>query len=129
MAVLQFTLTEDGVATLREALMFMNKLSEEITIEAKRDQVSRNPVILSDGGSLGISAHAKNFVMNDKFSISTITTSKNAYVNFSPCTSRFFTKYHFNGNAQFRDQFHCTLYARVSAIYIRQSIVVWLTKA
>ena len=39
MAVLRFTLTEESVATLRDALMCMSKLSEEVTIEAKEDQV------------------------------------------------------------------------------------------
>jgi len=39
MAVLHMTLTEEGVTFLRDALLCLAKFSEEVTIEARRDQV------------------------------------------------------------------------------------------
>lgn len=39
MAVLQFTLSEDGVSVLRDALACLGKFSDEVSLEAKRDRV------------------------------------------------------------------------------------------
>lgn len=39
MAVLQFTLSEDGVSVLRDALTCLSKFSDEVSLEAKRDRV------------------------------------------------------------------------------------------
>ncbi len=39
MAVLKFTLSEDGVSVLRDALTCLGKFSDEVSLEAKRDRV------------------------------------------------------------------------------------------
>lgn len=39
MAVLKFTLNEEGVNVLREALTCLGKFSDEVALEAKKDRV------------------------------------------------------------------------------------------
>jgi hypothetical protein len=39
MAVLKFTLSEDGVNVLRDGLACLGKFSDEVSLEAKRDRV------------------------------------------------------------------------------------------
>lgn len=39
MAVLLFTLSEEGVSGLRDALICLNKFNEEVCLEARKDQV------------------------------------------------------------------------------------------
>lgn len=43
MAVLRFTLSEDGVGVLRDALACLGKFSEEVSLEAKKDRVRCTP--------------------------------------------------------------------------------------
>ncbi|KAI2631071.1 Rad9-domain-containing protein [Hypoxylon sp. NC1633] len=84
MAVLNFTLSEDGVNSLREALSCLGKLGEEVSLEAKKDRLV----------------------------FTTLNLSKSAYASFSFAANRFFSKYHFEGLAQNRDKFFCKLYNR-----------------
>lgn len=40
MAVLSFTLSEEGVAAFRDALICLNKFSDDVSMEARKDSVS-----------------------------------------------------------------------------------------
>ena len=39
MAVLNFTLSEEGVSALRDALICLNKFSDDVSLEARKDSV------------------------------------------------------------------------------------------
>ncbi|KAI0199885.1 Rad9-domain-containing protein [Astrocystis sublimbata] len=84
MAVLKFTLSEDGVGVLRDALTCLGKFSDEISLEAKKDRLV----------------------------LTALNTSKSAYASVAFATNRFFSKYHYAGSAQNRDKFFCKLYNR-----------------
>ncbi|KAF7533071.1 hypothetical protein G7054_g7404 [Neopestalotiopsis clavispora] len=84
MPLLRFTLSEDGVGALREALACLNKFSEEVSLEATKD----------------------------KLDLTAMNSSKSAYAKVSFATNRFFSKYHFEGAAQSRNKFFCKLYNR-----------------
>ena len=40
MAVLNFTLSEEGVSAFRDALICLNKFSDDVSLEARKDSVS-----------------------------------------------------------------------------------------
>ncbi|KAK4456241.1 hypothetical protein QBC34DRAFT_287441 [Podospora aff. communis PSN243] len=82
--VLGFTLSEEGVAILHDALACMFKFSDDVCLEAKKD----------------------------KLILTTLNISKSAYICFTFAASRFFSRYHFEGNSQYRDRFFCQLYIR-----------------
>ncbi|KAI0597582.1 Rad9-domain-containing protein [Biscogniauxia sp. FL1348] len=84
MAVLQFTLNENGVGGLRDALLCLGKFSEEVSLEAK----------------------------SDRLVLTALNSSKSAYASFAFAANRFFSKYHYEGGAQHRDKFFCKLYNR-----------------
>ena len=42
MAILSFTLSEEGVAAFRDALICLNKFSDDVFLEAKPDSVSEH---------------------------------------------------------------------------------------
>lgn len=42
MAVLNFTLSEEGVSAFRDALICLNKFSDDVSLEARKDSVSRH---------------------------------------------------------------------------------------
>ncbi|KAI1338243.1 Rad9-domain-containing protein [Xylariaceae sp. FL0016] len=84
MAILQFTLSEEGVGALREALHCLGKFSEEVSLEAKKDRLV----------------------------FTTINSSKSAYAAFAFAANRFFSKYSFDGMGQHHDKFFCKLYNR-----------------
>ncbi|KAI0128721.1 Rad9-domain-containing protein [Xylariales sp. AK1849] len=84
MALVRFTLSEEGVSTLRDALACLNKFSEEVSLEAKKD----------------------------KLVFTALNSSKSAYACFSFTANRFFSRYHYEGAAQNRDKFFCKLYNR-----------------
>ncbi|KAI5867917.1 Rad9-domain-containing protein [Durotheca rogersii] len=84
MAVLRFTLGEEGVDVLREALACLGKFSDEVSLEAKKDRLV----------------------------FTTLNLSKSAYASFSFAANRFFTKYHYEGETQHSDKFFCKLYNR-----------------
>ncbi|KAI1658276.1 Rad9-domain-containing protein [Daldinia decipiens] len=84
MAVLNFTLSEEGVSSLRDALTCLSKFSEAVSLEAKKD----------------------------KLVFTTLNTSRTAYLSFSFVAHRFFSKYHFEGVPQNREKFFCKLHNR-----------------
>ncbi|KAI1410552.1 Rad9-domain-containing protein [Hypoxylon sp. FL1857] len=84
MAVLNFTLSEEGVNVLRDALACLGKFSDEVSLEAKKDGLV----------------------------FTTLNLSKSAYVSFAFQGSRFFSRYHFEGVPQNREKFFCKLYSR-----------------
>ncbi|KAH6849860.1 Rad9-domain-containing protein [Chaetomium sp. MPI-CAGE-AT-0009] len=84
MVVLNFTLSEEGVAVLHDALACMFKFSDDVSLEARKD----------------------------KLTLTTLNISKSAYVCFSFAANRFFSRYSFEGTPQHRDRFFCQLYIR-----------------
>lgn len=84
MPLLRFTLSEDGVGALRDALACLSKFSEEVSLEATKD----------------------------KLDLTAMNSSKSAYAKVSFASNRFFSKYHFEGAAQSRNKFFCKLYNR-----------------
>ncbi|KAI1809140.1 Rad9-domain-containing protein [Poronia punctata] len=82
MAVLKFTLSENAVSILREALACLNKFSDEVSLEAKKDRLV----------------------------FTAINISKSAYASITFATNRFFSKYHYAGHNS--DKFFCKLYNR-----------------
>ena len=85
MAVLNFTLSEEGVAVLHDALASLVKFSDDVCLEAR----------------------------TDKLTLTALNLSKSAYVCITFTANRFFSRYSFEGNAQFREKFFCQLYIRV----------------
>ncbi|KAK4123551.1 cell cycle checkpoint [Parathielavia appendiculata] len=84
MVILNFTLSEEGVAVLHDALACMFKFSDDVCLEARKD----------------------------KLTLTTLNISKSAYVCFSFAAHRFFSRYSFEGTPQYRDRFFCQLYIR-----------------
>ncbi|KAK3900872.1 hypothetical protein C8A05DRAFT_35467 [Staphylotrichum tortipilum] len=84
MVILNFTLSEEGVAVLHDALACMFKFSDDVCLEARKD----------------------------KLTLTTLNISKSAYVCFSFAANRFFSRYSFEGTPQYRDRFFCQLYIR-----------------
>ncbi|KAH7000253.1 Rad9-domain-containing protein [Ilyonectria destructans] len=84
MALLNFTLSEEGVSAFRDALICLNKFSDDVSLEARKDS----------------------------FVLTTLNTSKSAYASVRFATNKFFSRYQFQGSGQFRDRFYCTLYIR-----------------
>ncbi|KAK3399320.1 Rad9-domain-containing protein [Sordaria brevicollis] len=84
MVILNFTLSEEGVSVFHDALACMFKFSDDVCFEARKD----------------------------KLTLTTLNISKSAYVCFTFAANRFFSRYHFEGNAQYRDRFFCQLYIR-----------------
>ncbi|KAL7946771.1 Rad9 domain-containing protein [Trichoderma barbatum] len=91
MAVLTFTLSEDGVTAFRDALNCLSKFSEDVSIEARKDS----------------------------FFLSTMNTSKSAYASFRFATNRFFGRYQYQGTGQFQEKFFCSMYIRGLASLFR----------
>lgn len=55
MAILSFTLSEEGVSTFRDALICLNKFSDDVSLEARKDSVRpyfSMPVVLKKIGKL-----------------------------------------------------------------------------
>ncbi|KAG4254113.1 hypothetical protein FPRO04_06552 [Fusarium proliferatum] len=84
MALLNFTLSEEGVSAFRDALICLNKFSDDVSLEARKDS----------------------------FILTTLNTSKSAYASVRFATTKFFSRYQYQGSRQFRDRFYCTLYIR-----------------
>ncbi|KAH8673742.1 Rad9-domain-containing protein [Xylariales sp. PMI_506] len=84
MVLLRFTLSEEGVSALRDALACLNKFSEEVSLEATKD----------------------------KLVFTTLNSSKSTYASFAFATNRFFSRYQFDGVVQNRNKFFCKLYNR-----------------
>ncbi|GJN82454.1 DNA repair protein Rad9 [Purpureocillium lilacinum] len=84
MAVLAFTLSEDGITAFRDALICLNKFSDDVSLEARKDS----------------------------FVLTTLNSSKSAYASFKFATNKFFSRYHYQASGQFRERFYCSLYIR-----------------
>ncbi|KAK2035212.1 hypothetical protein LX32DRAFT_688854 [Colletotrichum zoysiae] len=94
MAILNFTLSEDAVAAFRDVLTCMNKFSDDVSLEAKKD----------------------------KLILTALNQSKSAYSCFTFATNRFCSRYQFEGSAQYRDKFYCTLHIRSLASIFRSRV-------
>ncbi|KAK3333617.1 Rad9-domain-containing protein [Cercophora scortea] len=84
MAVLNFTLSEEGATVFHDALACMFKFSDDVCMEARQD----------------------------KLTLTALNISKSAYICFTFAANRFFSRYVFEGNAQYRDRFFCQLTIR-----------------
>ncbi|KAF4512156.1 hypothetical protein G6O67_001332 [Ophiocordyceps sinensis] len=84
MALVAFTLSEEGVAAFRDALTCLNKFSDDVSLEARRDS----------------------------FVLTTLNNSKSAYASFRFATNKFFSRYQYQGSGQSHERFHCNLYIR-----------------
>ncbi|KAK2001176.1 hypothetical protein LX36DRAFT_737131 [Colletotrichum falcatum] len=94
MAILNFTLSEDAVAAFRDVLTCVNKFSDDVSLEAKKD----------------------------KLILTALNQSKSAYSCFTFATNRFCSRYRFEGSAQYRDKFYCTLHIRSLASIFRSRV-------
>ncbi|OAA78863.1 DNA repair protein Rad9 [Akanthomyces lecanii RCEF 1005] len=81
MTVLNFTLSEEGVSGFRDALICLNKFSDDVSLEARKDS----------------------------FTLSTLNSSKSAYASFKFATNRFFSRYSYQGNGASKERFHCNI--------------------
>lgn len=106
MAVLNFTLSEEGVSAFRDALICLNKFSDDVSLEARRDSVSNTPMPKA--------LQEKVTDSHLQFVLTTLNTSKSAYASFRFATNKFFSRYQYQGSGQYREKFYCTLYIRVS---------------
>ena len=102
MAVVRFTLSEEGVTAFQNVLTCIMKFSDDVFLEARRDRVS----IPHQDSFLGLNL--------SQFALSALNSTNSAYVCFTLAVDRFFAKYHFGGSPQYRDRFVCVLYIRVS---------------
>ncbi|RBQ72599.1 hypothetical protein VDGD_05673 [Verticillium dahliae] len=73
MPLLAFTLSEDAVSALRDALICLNKFSDDVSFEAQKD----------------------------KFVLTALNSSKSAYACFTFSTDRFCSRYAFDGRDKF----------------------------
>ncbi|KAG7123327.1 DNA repair protein rad9 like [Verticillium longisporum] len=73
MPLLAFTLIEDAVSALRDALICLNKFSDDVSFEAQKD----------------------------KFVLTALNSSKSAYACFTFSTARFCSRYAFDGRDKF----------------------------
>ncbi len=93
MAVVAFTLSEEGAVTLQTALACILKFSDDVCLEARKD----------------------------KLVLTALNLSRSAYLAFTFTASRFFSRYKYEGNAQCRERFFCVLYIRVGPPFVRFS--------
>ncbi|ROT42064.1 hypothetical protein SODALDRAFT_6309 [Sodiomyces alkalinus F11] len=94
MAVLNLTLSEDAVVALRDALICLNKFSDDVSLEAQKD----------------------------KLILTALNSSKSAYACFSFSATRFCSRYHFEGSSQNHEKFYCTLYIRALISIFRSRV-------
>ncbi|KAG9250754.1 Rad9-domain-containing protein [Emericellopsis atlantica] len=84
MAILNFTLSEEGVTALRDALICLSKFSDDVSLEARKDS----------------------------FTLTTLNITKSAYASFKFGPGQFFSRYSFQGTGPYREKFYCTLFIR-----------------
>ncbi|KAH8781483.1 Rad9-domain-containing protein [Diaporthe sp. PMI_573] len=84
MALVNFTLSEDGVSAFNDALVCIHKFSDDVSLEIKKD----------------------------KLVLTALNLTKSAYVSFTFAANRFFSRFHFEGNAQYRERFFCSIYIK-----------------
>ncbi|ROW17741.1 hypothetical protein VPNG_00682 [Cytospora leucostoma] len=79
MALVSFTLSEEGVGAFNDALVCINKFSDDVALDIKKD----------------------------KLILTALNLTKSAYVSFTFAANRFFSRFLFEGNAQYRERFYC----------------------
>ncbi|KAL1871419.1 hypothetical protein Daus18300_004786 [Diaporthe australafricana] len=84
MALVNFTLSEDGVGAFNDALVCIHKFSDDVSLEIKKD----------------------------KLILTALNLTKSAYVSFTFAANRFFSRFNFEGNTQYRERFFCSLYIK-----------------
>ncbi|KKY31509.1 putative cell cycle [Diaporthe ampelina] len=84
MALVNFTLSEDGVGAFNDALVCIHKFSDDVSLEIKKD----------------------------KLVLTALNLTKSAYVSFIFAANRFFARFNFEGNAQYRERFFCSIYIK-----------------
>ncbi|KAI7783857.1 uncharacterized protein LA080_011119 [Diaporthe eres] len=76
MALVNFTLSEDGVGAFNDALVCIHKFSDDVSLEIKKD----------------------------KLVLTALNLTKSAYVSFTFAANRFFSRFNFEGNTQYRER-------------------------
>ncbi|KAL2277401.1 hypothetical protein FJTKL_00085 [Diaporthe vaccinii] len=84
MALVNFTLSEDGVGAFNDALVCIHKFSDDVSLEIKKD----------------------------KLVLTALNLTKSAYVSFTFAANRFFSRFNFEGNTQYRERFFCSIYIK-----------------
>ncbi|KAF3770265.1 hypothetical protein M406DRAFT_246528 [Cryphonectria parasitica EP155] len=84
MALVNFTLSAEGVGAFNDALMCIHKFSDDVSLEVKKD----------------------------KLVLTALNLTKSAYVSFTFAANRFFSQFSFNGSAQYRERFFCVIYIK-----------------
>ncbi|POS78148.1 hypothetical protein DHEL01_v203455 [Diaporthe helianthi] len=84
MALVNFTLSEDGVSAFNDALVCMNKFSDDVSLEVKKD----------------------------KLVLTALNLTMSAYVSFTFAANRFFSRFHFDENTEYHDRFFCSMYTK-----------------
>ncbi|KAI7911144.1 hypothetical protein M0657_005334 [Pyricularia oryzae] len=82
MAILNFTLSEDGVVALQNALTCLLRFCDDVSLDATKD----------------------------RFILTGLNATKSAHISFIFNLNRFFSRYSFEGSAQYRDRFYCVLH-------------------
>lgn len=111
MSVVAFTLSEEGVIALQNALACILKFSDDVAIEAKKDQVSLPYVQKSTDLILTV---------RTQLVFSGLNMSKSAYARFTFASNRFFSRYVFQGNVRYRERFFCIMYIRVRVSHVQK---------
>lgn len=107
MAIVNFTLNEDGVAAFQNALACILKFSDDVSLDAKRDRVSLPSVRRSLVPRVFLT------MMVLQLALTALNLSQSAYLSFTFVANRFFSSYDFHGGPQHRNRFFCVLYIRV----------------
>lgn len=110
MSLVNFTLSEEGVGAFNDALVCIIKFSEDVSLEFKKDKVrsTKFPTSSIEGHGLLTPTFDSQLVLT------AFNLNKSAYVSFSFAANRFFSRFSFVGNAQYREKFFCVIYIKVS---------------
>lgn len=116
MALVDFTLSEDGVSAFNDALVCIHKFSDDVSLEIKKDKVSASVRHPREG--FPRARILSTYVLTEvKFSteqlvLTALNLTKSAYVSFTFIANRFFSRFNFEGNAQYRERFFCSIYIK-----------------
>ncbi|KAL8360683.1 hypothetical protein RB601_007100 [Gaeumannomyces tritici] len=94
MAIVTFTLSEDGVIALQNALACILKFCDDVCLDASKD----------------------------KFVLTGLNLTKSAHISFSFALARFFSRYSFQGSEQYRERFHCSIYIKALLAVFRARV-------
>ncbi|PSR83754.1 Rad9-domain-containing protein [Coniella lustricola] len=84
MALVTFTLSADGVGAFNDALMCIHKFSDDVAVEIRKDELV----------------------------LTALNLTKSAYARYAFSANRFFSRFSFEGNAQYREKFYCVMYIK-----------------